>query len=74
MHQQQPTPIRPGSIIPRWDSKTTRWRLYHHGTRRLVRNNRGTPVDGGGHRTETQALHQARAIKHSLRNRHENVV
>lgn len=29
---------------------------------KLVRNNAGTPIDGGGHKTEAKASAQARAV------------
>ena len=39
----------------------TKWRVVEPGGR-LVRNKKGTAVDGGGHDTETGAKRQARAI------------
>ena len=45
------------------------YRIVEHNTKRLVRNNGGTPVDGKGHKSRAKAQRQADAINASLKRR-----
>jgi len=41
------------------------YRVVIRGTRRIARNDQGTPVDGGGHREREPAWSQVHAITHA---------
>jgi hypothetical protein len=42
------------------------YRIVEAGTGKISRTAKGTPVDGGGHRSEMRATNQARAINANL--------
>lgn len=44
------------------EKRGEKWRVVEADSGSLVRNTKGTPVDGGGHRTEAAAKRQARAV------------
>jgi hypothetical protein len=52
-----------GEIVPACVEKRGEvWRVVECKGRALVKNEQGTPVDGGGHRSQKKALMQASAI------------